>query len=116
MSQEARQERKKNFSLPTAEELRELQTLEKEREFRVAQRHQREQSLVHVELQQAGLITSLVAQLPRDVDENKSLVAKGRDFLHVWLDKANESVNRVPEPDEDAALEQDSSDNGLAVA
>lgn len=104
MSAEARAQRKKNFDMPTATELQEMQKLEAERENRRAQRAMRAQTRDNIELQRAGICANIVIQLPSVIDANHALIEKARKYLEPYLDKAFAQLEEPPEVD-DAASE-----------
>jgi hypothetical protein len=100
MSAEARAARKKNFQMPTATELQEMQKLEAEREGRRAQRALRAQNRDGMELNRASICANLVIQLPAAIDSNKTLIDKARKFLEPYLDKAFTQLQEPPESDD----------------
>lgn len=92
MSAVARRLRRELAGLPSAEQLRELQSLERQRE---TERNSKTQS----GLQAGSLALALIPQAPRDVPENTPLFGKARAVLNELLDQALEALTAVPEPE-----------------
>lgn len=100
LSAAARAQRKNNFETPTAEELREMQTLEAHREGRIAQRHQREQQRAQLELQNANILTQIIIQVPAVIDSNKALIESARDYMEIYSAKVLAEIKKDPEEKE----------------
>lgn len=100
MSATARAQRKKNFEMPTATEIQEMQTLEREREQRVAARHQREMQRAQDELQKASIFSQIVIQVPSLIEINKPLIENARQYMEVYSAKALAEIKKDPDEKE----------------
>lgn len=100
MSQQARRERQNNFALPSATEIQEMQTLEREREQRVSMRHQREMQRAQDELQKASIFSQIVIQVPSLIEVNKPLIETAREYMEIYAAKATAEIKKDPEAKE----------------
>jgi hypothetical protein len=107
MSQEARAARKQNFELPTAEQMREAQKLEAEREQRRASRHGREQHRQGMQMQRAGIASNILLQLSPAFAANQNLIVQTRQYLETYFDRVFSELGAEPEPDDDAGLDEE---------
>ena len=88
--------------MPTAEEIREMQKLESDRETRRAQRHMRERDRAQGELQCASIFGNLLMQLPVAVETNATLIANSREYLELYSAKCLDAIRKPAEEPDDA--------------
>jgi hypothetical protein len=102
MGAATRRLRRELAGLPSADQLRELQNLERQRE---GERNSKTQQ----SLQAGSLALALISQAPREVRENEPLFAKARQVLDGLLDQTIEALAALNAPE--AAEEDDDEDD-----
>ena len=107
MSQEARAARKQNFELPTAEQMREAQKLEADREQRRVSRHGREQYRQGMRMQRDSIASTILLQINPAFVANHKLISQTRQYLETYFDRVFSELSVEPEPDDDAGRDEE---------
>jgi hypothetical protein len=91
---------RERFAMPSATEIREMQTLEQQREQNAAQQHRRDQERAQVGLSNASLCANLLIQVPAAIAENKALIDNARGLLELYTAKVLAAAKVAPEEEE----------------